>query len=66
MQSIERASNEIAGFKETLQATQAEGVFEKARESQIRSGKGFKQWRARDDPDWANPERKRRRISHQA
>ncbi|KAL2258638.1 hypothetical protein VTK26DRAFT_7997 [Humicola hyalothermophila] len=64
MQSIEGTSKEIAGFREAILAVQAEGVFQKARESQTVNAKGIKQWRARDDPDWANPETKRRRIPH--
>jgi hypothetical protein len=63
MQSIDSTKKEIAGFREAVLTTQSDGVFAKARESQSAQPKGIKQWRARDDPDWANRAPKRPRVS---
>lgn len=63
MQSIDGTKREIASFQQAVLTTQSDGVFARARESQTANPRGLKQWRARDDPDWASREPKRPRVS---
>jgi hypothetical protein len=63
MQSVESTNKEIAAFQEAIQGLQTDGVFTKAGFSQKANPKGLKQWRATEHPDWASPDRKRRRES---
>lgn len=63
MQSIEKTKKEIASFQEALIGVQQDGTFALVSKSQSANPKGIKQWRARDDPDWANPAPKRQRVS---
>ena len=63
MQSVEGTNKEIASFQEAVHGLQTDGLFAKASASQKANPKGLKQWRASEHPDWANPDRKRRRDS---
>ncbi|SPQ26093.1 6d3ccb14-ee1a-42d0-928e-d950a3592cf4 [Thermothielavioides terrestris] len=65
MQSVDRANKEVASFREALVGLHSDGVFAQAGASQKANPKGIKAWRARDDPDWADPDPKvkRSRIS---
>ncbi|KAK4150547.1 hypothetical protein C8A00DRAFT_17949 [Chaetomidium leptoderma] len=63
MQSIDSTNKEVASFQEAVHALNADGVFTKAHASKKASkGNKIKQWRASEHPDWASPDRKRRRI----
>ncbi|KAL2132499.1 hypothetical protein VTI74DRAFT_3742 [Chaetomium olivicolor] len=63
LQAVESTNKEITGFREAVVRPTSRDIFKTAVSSQSVNPKGIKQWRARDDPDWANPDRKRRRIS---
>jgi hypothetical protein len=60
MQSVESANKEVAGFRDVLYSPETEALFTRALKSQKENPKGIKQWRARDDPDWANEDRRKR------
>lgn len=60
MQSVENASKEVTGFRDLVNGPETEALFARAGRSQKENPKGIKQWRARDDPDWANEERRKR------
>ncbi|KXX79812.1 hypothetical protein MMYC01_203313 [Madurella mycetomatis] len=60
MQSVENASKEVTSFRDLVHGPETEALFARAGRSQKENPKGIKQWRARDDPDWANEERKKR------
>ena len=63
MQSVDGTNKEIASFQEAVHGLQTDGLFAKASASQKANPKGLKQWRASEHPDWASPDRKRRRDS---
>ncbi|KAK4235493.1 hypothetical protein C8A03DRAFT_46397 [Achaetomium macrosporum] len=63
MQSVNSTTKEVAGFREAVRGLQSDGIFARASASQQANPKGIKPWRAQNDPDWANPDPKRRRIS---
>ncbi|KAK3301626.1 uncharacterized protein B0T15DRAFT_544157 [Chaetomium strumarium] len=63
MQSVNSTTKEVTGFREAVRGLQSEGIFARAAASQQGNPKGIKPWRARNDPDWANPDPKRRRLS---
>jgi hypothetical protein len=60
MQSIEDTNKEIAAFQEAIQSAQADGSLTKGGPGH--KG-GLRMWDASEHPDWANPDRKRRRVS---
>ena len=61
MQSVNNTNKEVANFKDAYSGL-AEGLFQRVRTSQSRQ-KSFRQWRATEHPDWADPpDRKRRRA----
>lgn len=62
MQSVESTHKEVSSFQEAILRLQTDGVLNRARAAQ-KNGKGLRQWRATEHPDWADSERKRRRIS---
>jgi hypothetical protein len=59
-QAVENCRKEIAGFVESLE--KANGTFARANQSQATNPKGIKSWRASEHPDWADMNRKRRRV----
>ncbi|KAH6627599.1 hypothetical protein F5144DRAFT_576371 [Chaetomium tenue] len=62
MQSVESTHKEVSSFQEAILRLQTDGVLNRARTGQ-KNLKGLKQWRASEHPDWADSDRKRRRIS---
>lgn len=54
MKSVDSTNKEIASFREALVGMQSDKLFVRVMESQKANPKGIKQWRARDDADWAN------------
>ena len=62
MQSVDSTNKEVASFQEAFLGLHTDGVFHRARAGQ-KNPKGLKQWRASEHPDWADPDRKRRRIA---
>ncbi|KAL2020365.1 hypothetical protein VTK56DRAFT_8494 [Thermocarpiscus australiensis] len=64
MQSVDGANREISAFQQAVMMMESEGIFAKAHESQQKNPKGIKQWRARDDPDWADQDGDRKRPRH--
>ncbi|KAK3906493.1 hypothetical protein C8A05DRAFT_11750 [Staphylotrichum tortipilum] len=61
MQSIEDTNKEIAAFQEAIQSLQTDGVLTKSGAGH--KGGPLRMWCASEHPDWANPDRKRRRVS---
>ncbi|KAJ4292130.1 hypothetical protein N0V88_005757 [Collariella sp. IMI 366227] len=62
-QAVDDTNKEITSFREAVVGPTSKDIFKAASASQTAKPKGIKQWRARDDPDWANPTLKRRRLS---
>ncbi|KAH6841152.1 hypothetical protein B0I37DRAFT_357962 [Chaetomium sp. MPI-CAGE-AT-0009] len=62
MQSVEGTHKDVSSFQEAILRLQTDGVLNRARTAQ-KNGKGLKQWRATEHPDWADADRKRRRVS---
>ncbi|KAK4106931.1 hypothetical protein N658DRAFT_415749 [Parathielavia hyrcaniae] len=62
LQAVDKTNKDIASFQEAHLRLQTDGVLPRARASQ-KNSKGLKHWRASDHPDWANPDRKRHRLS---
>lgn len=56
MQAVENASKEVASFRDVINSPETEALFGRAGRSQKENPRGIKQWRARDDPDWASEE----------
>ncbi|KAL2155824.1 hypothetical protein VTH82DRAFT_566 [Thermothelomyces myriococcoides] len=61
MQSVNNTNKEIANFKAAYESLLADNQFQKAQSSQKGLGT-IKQWRATEHPDWADPDKKRRRV----
>ncbi|KAK0716482.1 hypothetical protein B0T21DRAFT_374990 [Apiosordaria backusii] len=59
MQSVDSTTKELGSFRDALASREIRTILAKANESQKRDPKGIKQWRAMDDPFWADPDRKR-------
>ncbi|KAK4186633.1 hypothetical protein QBC35DRAFT_265480 [Podospora australis] len=62
-QSVENTHKELASFRDSLNHAETRAVFLRVSDSQKRDCKNLKQWRARDDPNWADPEPKRVKTS---
>ncbi|KAK3944225.1 hypothetical protein QBC46DRAFT_350639 [Diplogelasinospora grovesii] len=62
MESVQDTNKELSDFKQAYTSEESKKIFQKASESRRANPKGIKPWRARDDPDWIYP--KRRKTSH--
>ncbi|AEO57381.1 hypothetical protein MYCTH_2303475 [Thermothelomyces thermophilus ATCC 42464] len=61
MQSVNNTNKEVANFQEAYYSLITDGLFQRARPGQ-KSPRSLKQWRATEHPDWADPDKKRRRV----
>ncbi|KAL2160491.1 hypothetical protein VTH06DRAFT_1179 [Thermothelomyces fergusii] len=61
MQSVDNANKEVASFQAAYDGLFNDDRLKGARSSQTSLG-SLKQWRATEHPDWADPEKKRRRV----
>ncbi|KAK0637225.1 hypothetical protein B0T17DRAFT_613843 [Bombardia bombarda] len=62
-QSVKNTKDEIDRFRQAMNTEETQAVIKRANDSRRLNPVGIKPWRARDDPEWTAPKRRKTQQS---